>query len=70
MCEYVLEGNVNTPKQSIHKMTMTVDYKVEPLLSESLGRVTIRWIIEWSDNSKPKIMGFNGVGRVGLRWDN
>ena len=38
---------------------------VEPLLSDPLGRVTIR-----SDNRKPKITGLNGVGRVGLRLDN
>ena len=38
---------------------------VEPVLSDPLGRVTIRL-----DNRKAKITGLHGVGRVGLRSEN
>ena len=38
---------------------------VEPLLSNPLGRVTIRL-----DNGKPKMTGLNGVGTVDWRLYN
>ena len=43
---------------------------VEPLLSDPLGEEQLVQIIEGLDNTRAKIIGLNGVGRVGLRSDN
>ena len=50
--------------------TESAEYVVEPLLSDPLGEEQLVWIKEQSNNTRAKITGLNGVGRVGLRSDN
>ena len=54
----------------LYRKACSSPYTVEHLLSGPLVRVTIRLVIERSDNRKAKIMGLNAVWRVGLRWEN